>query len=331
LSLGVYQRGDVSTFSLGSTIRGRAVAPTERTLYPIASITKTFTGTLLALAATEGKLKLDDDVRRFLKGDFRNLEFDGHPVRLRDLLNHRSGLPFMLPDRPELRPGYQNEPISKHLERLASVLGGYSRADFFADLRQVRLRAIPGLEFQYSNAAAQLAGYILEDIYGASFDELVAVKISRPLGLVDTTIKLQPAQLARLAQGHEGEGTPLPPPRDELQAAGALKSTVSDLLKYLRWHLGETNAAIRLSHAPTFTDNNYSTGLNWQILTANGRRLIWQEGNVPGYTSYLICEPELDLGLVLLTNESDRTSSPRLAATANRILQALDSRAVLLP
>lgn len=331
LSLGVFKEGGVSTFNFGSTHRGKAVAPTERTLYPIASITKTFTGTLLALAATEGKLKLEDDVRFFLKGDFPQLEFEGHPVRLRDLLNHRSGLPFMLPNRPELAPGYQNEPIAKHLERSARALATYTRADFFADLRQVRLTSIPGQEFHYSNAAAQLAGYILEDIYGVSFGDLVTSKISRPLGLEDTTIQLQPSQLARLAQGHDGDGTPLPPPRDELQAAGALKSTLADLLKYLRWHVAETDKAVQLSHAHTFAENNYAAGLNWQILTSGGRRLIWQEGSVPGYTSYLLFEPELNLGLVILTNESDRTSSARIAAMANRILQALDARSILLP
>lgn len=166
-------------------------------------------------------------------------------------------------------------------------------------------------------------------IYPASW--AAASKISRPLGMEDTAIKLQPAQLARLAQGHDGDGTPLPPPRDELQAAGALKSTVADLLKYLRWHVAETDKAVQLSHAPTFAENNYAAGLNWQILTSNGRRLIWQEGNVPGYTSYLLFEPELNLGLVILTNESDRTSSPRIAAMANGILRALDNRSVLLP
>lgn len=151
LSIGVFQGGSVSTFNFGSTIRDKAGTPTERTLYPIASITKTFTGTLLALAATERKLKLDDDVRTFLKGDFTHLEFEGHPVRLRDLLNHRSGLPFMLPNRPDLTPVYQNEPITKHLERSAKALANYTRADFFTDLRQVRLSSIPGQKFQYSN------------------------------------------------------------------------------------------------------------------------------------------------------------------------------------
>jgi serine-type D-Ala-D-Ala carboxypeptidase/endopeptidase len=331
LSVGVHRSGSDFTFNFGSIAHGKAAGPTERTLYPIASITKTFTGTLLALAAAEGKLRLDDDVRAYLKGDFSNLELEGNPIRLSHLLNHRSGLPFILPDRPDLRPGYQNEPIKMHLERLATALSTYTRADFFTDLRQVRLTFVSGQKFQYSNTAAQLAGYILEDIYAASFGELITSKISAPLGMEDTAIKMEPAQLARLAQGHDDHGTVLPPPRDELHAAGSLKSTVADLLKYLRWHLAETDKAIQLSHRPTFTEKNYAAGLNWQILTSSNQRLIWQEGNIPGYTSYLLFEPELKLGVVLLSNESDRTSSQRLVLMANEILRALDARSILLP
>lgn len=331
LSVGVIQGDASASFSFGSVDRGGSDSPSERTIYPIASITKTFTGTLLAVASTEGKLKLGDDVRALLKPGFPNLEFEGHPIRVHDLLNHRSGLPFMLPDRPDLMPGYQGEPITKHLERSALALATYSKRDFFSDLHLVKLTSVPGKRFQYSNAAAQLAGYVLEDLYRTSFEELVTAKICRPLGMSDTGIKLSSSQRTRLAPGHDGDGTVLPPPRNELQAAGALKSTVTDLLKYLRWHIVETSQAVQLSHAPTFTEGNYAVGLNWQMLTANGRRLIWQEGNIPGYTSYLLFEPELNLGLVILTNESDPTSSPRIAAMANRILEALDSRAIPVP
>ncbi|MFN8091129.1 MAG: serine hydrolase domain-containing protein [Vicinamibacteria bacterium] len=62
--------------------RGRSRLPTSRTIYAIASITKTFTGTLLAQAAVAGRLKPDDDVRKYLDGDFPGLQFQGQPVRL---------------------------------------------------------------------------------------------------------------------------------------------------------------------------------------------------------------------------------------------------------
>jgi len=98
--------------------------------------------TLLAQAAIEKKLSLDDDVRKYLDGDYPNLEFQGHPIRLYDLVNHRSGLPFFLPDKPETLPGYNNEVIPWPT-RIAEVLKNYRRKDFFADLHQIKLEAIP--------------------------------------------------------------------------------------------------------------------------------------------------------------------------------------------
>jgi len=331
LSIGVLKDGRSFTFNHGSAVRGKTQRPTEQTLYPIASITKTFTGSLLALAAIEKKLSLEDDVRKHLPGDFKNLEFDGQPIRLRHLLNHRSGLPFLLPDRPELVPGYQNEPIATQQSRLAEALKTYTRADFYSDLRLVKLPAVPGKEFRYSNTAAQLAGYVLEGIYQEPFEQCVKSKLARPLGMTNTAIALNPWQRGQLATGYDGDGNVMPFPLDELQAAGALKSNVADLLKYLRWHATEADEAVKLSHQPTFTENNYAAGLNWQILNANGRRLVWQEGNLPGFTSYLLFEPELGLGLVLLTNESGPSSSQRISAMANQILKALDDRSILLP
>jgi CubicO group peptidase (beta-lactamase class C family) len=329
-SIAVLRSGKDWTFNFGSTTREGQVRPTARTLYPIASITKTFTGSLLAMNAIEGKLTLGDEVSKHLQGDFANLVFEGHPVRLRDLLNHRSGLPFLLPDRPELQPGYQSEPVDRFVQRLDAVWATYTRADFLTDLARVKLDGVPGEKFRYSNAAAQLAGYVLEAIEGESFERILKRKLTRPLGMRDTTIALSASKRRRLARGYEGTVS-LPPPHETLQAAGALKSTTADLMKYLRWHLEEKDAAVLLSHQPTFHQGNYSAGLNWQILESGGRRLIWQEGNLPGYTSYLLFEPELDVGIVVLTNESGRSSSRRISTMCNTILTSLDPRSVLLP
>jgi CubicO group peptidase (beta-lactamase class C family) len=329
-SIGVWQNGKESTFNFGSTTRDGKHRPTARTLYPIASITKTFTSSLLATEAIDGKLSLEDDVRKYLRGDFANLEFDGHPVRLRDLLNHRSGLPFVLPARAELVPGFQDEPIERFVQRLDEAWRGYTRADFLADLGRVQLDGVPGEKFRYSNAAAQLAGYVLENIEGVTFDQLVQRKLSRPLGMHDTAVALTAPQRKKLVRGYEGTIS-LPPPNETLQAAGGLKSTVADLLKYLRWHAEEKAPAAVLSHQATFRQGNYSAGLNWQILENDGRRLIWQEGNLPGYTSYLLFEPELGIGIVMLTNESGRSSSHRISTMCNTILKALDERSILVP
>ena len=329
ISIGVYQNGRAYTFNYGHLEPAGQRAPTRKTLYPIASITKTFTGTLLAQAQLEGKLKLDDDVRLYLEGEYPNLEFNGHPIRLFDLLDHRSGIPFFLPDRPETRPDFAgDEPWAS---RISTVLAGYSRADFYADLHRVKLEAIPGDSFRYSNAGAQLAGYILERVYGEPFEALLKRKILVPLGMRDTTITLTSRQFAARPRGFDAEGRQMPDSPDALQAAGAMKSSVHDMLKYVAWQVADRDPAVQLSHQPVFTSGNYSAGLNWQMLSESGKRVIWQSGDLEGFHAYCVVEPERKLGLVVLFNQADRETNSAHGAMVNEILKGLDPEAVLLP
>ncbi|MDB5961067.1 MAG: beta-lactamase [Massilia sp.] len=82
LSVGVIEAGNLHTHHFGSVSKRRKRRADDRTLYPIASLTKTFTGALLAQAQRDGKLKLDDDIRAYLDGDYPNLAFGDTPIRI---------------------------------------------------------------------------------------------------------------------------------------------------------------------------------------------------------------------------------------------------------
>ena len=330
LSIGVFKNGAMYTYNYGTVERGKNQLPTANTLYRIASITKTFTGTLLAQAAVEKQVKLDDDVRQYLDGNYPNLEFQGHPIRLYDLVDHRSGLPFFLPDKPETVPGY-NHDVVPWPTRIADVLRTYSRQDFYSDLHQVRLTGVPGVAVQYSNAAAQLAGYILERVYGKPYETLLKEKIFQPLGMRSTTITLDAEQAGRLAKGYDSTGQVMPDVPDQIQAAGAVKSDVSDMLKYVQWEVEERDEAVKLSHIPRATAGEYSADLNWQMWRSGGNRLIWQSGNFPGFHGLCVVMPELRIGVVILANETDAASNAARDRMANEILKGLDARAIPLP
>jgi CubicO group peptidase (beta-lactamase class C family) len=330
LSIGVVSGREVCTYNFGTVERGSKRTPTSDTLYPIASVTKTFTGTLLAQAAIEKRLNLDDDVRKYLDGNFPNLEFQGQWIRLLDLLDHRSGLPFFLPDRPEAQPGYDNDRVPWPT-RVNELLRNYTRANFFEDLHLVKLEAAPGTQFRYSNAAAQLAGYILERVYGTSYESLLKRKVFDLLKMRNTAITLRPEQRVRLAHGYDEDGNLMPENPDRIQAAGAIKSTVNDLLKYVQWQIRESDEAVRLSHQPVFTSGDYSAGLNWQMLRSGNKRVIWQEGNIAGFNSLCLSLPDQKIGLVVLANEEDPAASHQLTVMSNAILKGLDREAVLLP
>jgi len=342
VSIGIAFDGGTHTFHFGSLIPGRAIPPTDATIYPIASITKTFTGVLLAQAVIEHRVTLEDDVRKYLPGRYPNLEFQHHPIRLKDLLDHRSGLPFLLPDVPQSRPDFANNAIP-WTARVTSLELNYRRQDFFADLHKVVLTSIPGDSVSYSNAGATLVGYILEEIYGRPYEELLRERVLKSLGMTNTAIVQTPAEISRTARGYDANGTVMPEAPMALGAAAGLKSTITDMLAYAVWGIAEKDPAIRLAHQPVVTvapqvsglKYPYMSGLNWQEINASNaagtRRLIWQSGGMDGFASYCIEEPELHIGIVALFNESDTNSAQAQQAMINAILSDLDARAVLLP
>jgi len=263
---------------------------------------------LLAQAATEGRLKLDDDVRKYLDGSYPNLEYNGQPIRLYQLISHVSRLPFNISPRVELP--------------------GYTRADFFNDLQKVKIDTVPGVKYQYSNAAAQLDGYVLENIYNQPFESLIKSKITIPLGMEHTCLTLTPEDHKLLATGYTASGLADTSNYAAMGAAGGLKSTVTDLLKYLRTQLSADSEAIKLTRRESWGFNmangsRYSCGLNWQIIRKpDGKQRIFQDGNVPGYSCKMVMLPEEDMGIVVLSNAF---LPDQLSELADGILEALGS------
>src|ERR1700722_3616 len=323
LSIGVLKDGKTYTYNYGSIEKGKKNLPSAVTLYQIASITKTFTGTLLAQAVTEKKLKFDDDVRKYLDGSYPNLEFQGHFIQLGHLVNHNSGLPFNLPDIPENRPPF-TAPVPTATREM---LNHYSRNDFLADLHKVELKTVPGEKFSYSNTAAVLLSIVLERVYAMPYEEIVKRKIAIPLGMVDTTISVNESQKRRLAKGYDEKGAIAPEVADIMLGAGGLKSTVADLLKYADWEIAEEDPAVKLLHEPRFIlTSNFAVGLNWQMIHSGSYRRIWQEGNLPGFVSMCMTFPELHMAVVFLANEDDPVSSHALSVMVEEIAKSLDAK-----
>jgi CubicO group peptidase (beta-lactamase class C family) len=322
LSIGIVKDGKTYSYNYGQVEKGKKRLPSQQTIYEIASITKTFSGVLLAHAVIEKRVGMDDDVRKYLDGDYPNLEFEGHPIKLFHLINHTSQLPPFLPDRPDL---FVNPDPIELPKILTEISRNYTRTQFYEDLHSVKLDKVPGVDFRYSNAAAQLLGYILERVYRMSYEQLVTEKITKPLGMNETKITLSNAEKGRLATGYYENGTVALYSPPQSQAAGGLHSSVSDMLKYLKFHLSEDNEVIKLSHQTSWGDiSSYASGLNWQMnKTSAGHRRIWQSGGTFGFSSYCVVFPELNLGIVILSNESDRDTQGRLNTMADQILAGI--------
>ena len=318
LSIGVIRDGWQRTFNYGSIDRHRSVRPTSTTIYELASLTKTYTGMLLAKGVVDGKLALDDDVRRYLPASCVNLALDGDPIRIVDLANHTSGLPKNLPPFP----GNANP------KTLATQYGEMSRERFLKAVARVRLTSRPGTKFGYSNAGAQLIGIVLERIYGESYAALVARLIAAPLGMTDTTTVVGKADLPRYALRYDGKGNSMPELSfwRQIPAAGYLKSTIADQLRYLQWNLDESDEVVALAHRMTFRgtdERGDDIGLYWFLNRKNGQRLVRHAGGSFGTTSYAMLYPEAKVGIVLLANDAGASTETRLAEMAETLAQAL--------
>jgi len=333
MSMAIVKDGRFYFFNFGETSKGNGKTPTSKTRYYIGSITKTFTGILLAQAALGKKVALGDDVRKYMDGRYDNLEFGGQPIRLWHLVNHLSGLPFNLPERTEpwTLPGYDP---GKSFVAETDALRRYTAPDLYRDLRKVTLTRTPGTQFSYSNAGAQLLGLVLERIGHASYERLLTKGITGPLGMSNTKVVLTAKEKDLLPRGESQSGPLLPAVSTIFPAAGSMTSTVEDMAKYVAWNIRESDEAVRLSHTPPegeAKDNSFYIGLNWQILKSKGVRVIFQDGNLPGFHSMCVFYPELNLGAVILTNGKDQLRPAPLSPLFDKILRRIDPRIPTTP
>lgn len=322
-SIGVYFKGEIYEFHKGELTRGVKSAPTSETIYEIGSLTKTFSGVLLAQAVTEGKVTLDDDIRIYLKGNFPNLEYQGNPITFRHLVTHRSRLPIIFPNRPELFDNPDQEKLPFLIKELQE---GFNKKDFFKELHNVKIDTIPGSKFGYSNPGANLLGFCLENIYNMSFDEILKKKILIPLKMENTKITLTEKDKKLLAQGYNDKYKRMPfEPEMPIKAAGGIVSNISDMMKYIAFHLNQDNDVVEVSHKKLLgLWDDFDNGLFWQIfIDKNKPNIIFQNGGTFGTSSWLTLIPENQIGIFIVTNKKGNKTHSHLSKTVDRIIEKL--------
>jgi serine-type D-Ala-D-Ala carboxypeptidase/endopeptidase len=279
-------------------------APDERTLFELGSVTKTFTGILLADAILRDEVKLEQPVVQLLGADAVVPKFGDDEIRLVDLATQTSGLPRL----PTNLGSFVN-PLNPY--------ASYTTDDLDKFLRDYKLVHKPGTEFWYSNLGVGLLGHALAKYAGKSYEELLQQRITGPLGMTDTVITLSDDQQSRLAKGNLSFGLPamnwdVP----SLPGCGAIRSTLHDMLIYLRANMSpddtQLGKAITLSHEPRFTihkpagkfHDKSEIGLTWLITTESDTKVVWHNGMTGGYASYVAMVPEKRWGFVVLGNQA---------------------------
>ncbi len=296
--------------------------PNNQTIYEIGSVTKTFTSLLLAEAILEHKIKLEDDIRKYLKGNYPNLAYKGRPIRLLHLANLTSGLPNNLPEK---MPPLKTLGADSQLFEIRNFHDSYTKAQFLKDLHAVKLRQEPGLNPAHSNTAAQLLGYLLENVYGSTYQELLAKYITVPFKMTSTYVSVPVSKKTFYVPGYNDKGILMPDIPKDAAGAGILKSSLPDMLAYLKNQMSEQDKRIVLSHKPTWGEvGNMVIGLNWNIKTNfDDRRKLWVSGGTFGQSCYLCMYPERKFAVVILSNESDGGAEDRLSGLAQAIYNEL--------
>jgi len=109
---------------------------------------------------------------------------------------------------------------------------------------------------------------------------------------------------------------------EDLRVAASIASSTSDMLKYMAFQLNEKDPVVALSHQPTFGKiEDGAVALNWKVkITEDGRRSISHTGGSLGFSSYMVFYPDLNSGIVLLSNEADQGTQNELINLADKIM-----------
>jgi CubicO group peptidase (beta-lactamase class C family) len=293
---------------------GKPAKVDAHTRFGIASNTKIFTATALALLVEEGKLEWDAPVIRYLPAFAMYDPWVTRQITVRDLLVHRSGLGLGAGDL------------------MWWPSSDYSRKEIVQHLRFIKPATSFRSAYAYDNVLYSVAGEVIQAVSGQSWEDFVSSRILAKVGMTGSNVR---ASLATKGDDDaiphaEVEGTvrPITPfANDNVDPAGGINSSAADMAKWLMVQLdsGRVADGSRL-FAPRSTRqlwgmvtpipigepapelaalrpqfNGYALGLG--VRDYRGRKILTHTGGLPGYVSQVTMVPSLRLGVVVLTNQ----------------------------
>jgi D-alanyl-D-alanine carboxypeptidase len=289
VSLAIVQDGKVvRAQAYGVADVAKATPATPDTVFQIASVSKQFIAAGILLLAQDGRLTVDDPVGRHLEGTPPSWQ----PITIRHLLTHTSGIVRESPAFDWMKPKPD--------------------ADVVRAAYPLPLRFAPGTKWEYCNVGYFALAEIITRVSGTPWTRFLQDRVFTPVGMAATApTNVTPAP-ARLALGYGGKDNGTPARAwVALRPSGAFLSTVGDLAKWDARLYGETPlteaskrqmwTAVRLNDGGT---HGYGFGLHVDTL-ADGRRVAWHTGGLPGFASYFGRFLDDRVTVILLTNGND--------------------------
>ncbi|GIN96890.1 serine hydrolase [Siminovitchia terrae] len=258
-------------------------------IYEIGSISKVFTTTVLGEMIQKDLLSKGDSIGRYIP----KLS-DNHPVTLSHLANHTSGIPGI-----GLWKSITNLFDSKTPRDPYCLFSLGEVIDYF-----YKHRKEPKLKFRYSNAGMGLLGHILAMKLNTDYETAIKKIITDPLHMEDTFILVPSEKKQRVLQGHDVKGREQQPLHmSDFMGAGALRSTVDDMLKFMKAHISGENKGYQLTQKATLKiAKNMNVGLGWFLED----EIVWHNGSTQGFSSFLGFDPAQQIGVIVLSNYRSR-------------------------
>lgn len=322
-AIGVRENGrDVLARGYGMADLEHGVRITPDSIFEAGSVSKQFTAAAVLLLAREGKLSIDDPVRKYVA----ELPEYSKPLLIRHMLNHTGGLRDW--GSVESIAGW---PRTSRVYTHAHVLDIVSR--------QRALNFDPGTNWSYSNTGFNLAAIIVSRVSGMPFPDFTRERLFKPIGLAHTSWRDDYTRIVKgRALGYEKRENAYytDMPFENVYGNAALLTTVGDLLK---WNenfdnpiVGDRAFVDELQRPGKFSDGRphlYGFGLYSRMY--RGVREIGHSGSTAGYRAFLARYPDQHLSLALLCNAAgvDPTQVARQVAEiylGNRMKPAIDSR-----
>lgn len=284
----------------GYSDRERNIRNTPDTKFPIESVTKQFTATAIMMLVQDGKVSLDDPISKYYPAS----PAAWRDVTIKHLLTHSSGI--------------EDYWVHRHMDYYSTDAPDLlkSAGNFFRMVQNDSLAFRPGTGFEYSNAGYNLLAEVIRKVSGESYEDFLASRIFKPLGMRDSGFGLPPGGAMKGYVRTYPDGVWRPGAPDTLEhvdivaGAGGIYSTADDMLA---WSLAQGTGKLLSSQARSamFTDYGYNYGFGIRFAPKFGRELIWHTGNDSGGGFAAIFDrfPEDALTVVAMTNNTGVTVS----------------------
>jgi D-alanyl-D-alanine-carboxypeptidase/D-alanyl-D-alanine-endopeptidase len=288
--MGVYENGQFHFYTKGMQNKALAIPASKNSVYEIGSITKTFTGLLLAHEVVAGKIKPDSPIQDYWPAPFQLIDNNQAAITFKQLATHSSGLPRI----PANLSAFSNDPYA-----------AYDRQQLLAGVKMAAPKNA-GNQYAYSNFGAGLLGESIAVIENDSYNHLITKKILQPLNLVETYMQLNDVPSNQLAQGYRGSKEAQPWQFKALAGAGSIRSSIKDLLNYgvayLKQPAGSMKDAMALATQVHYLENKLQVGLGWHI---NTKGIIWHNGATAGFSSMIMIDPKQQKVVAGITNHNN--------------------------